>query len=86
MYAPAQHRQFSRIVATLLAIGALAACGYKGPLYMAPAEPAPQNQAQQPQTQTQTQDPAQAQERGTDTQPAESQTRQPSTTTPSRAQ
>lgn len=80
MYAPAQHRQFSRIVATLLAIGALAACGYKGPLYMAPAEPAPQNQARQPQ------DPAQAQERGTDTRPAESQTHQPSTTTPSRAQ
>lgn len=77
MYAPAQHRQFSRIVATLLAIGALAACGYKGPLYMAPAKPAPQNQ---------TQAPAQAQERGTDTRPAESQTRQPSTTTPSRAQ
>ncbi|VFR40759.1 hypothetical protein ANDA3_0174 [plant metagenome] len=82
MYAPAQHRQFSRIVATLLAIGALAACGYKGPLYMAPAKPVPQNQAQEAQTQV----PAQDQARGTDTRPAESQTRQPSTTTPSRAQ
>lgn len=29
-------RLFSRIVATLLAAGILAACGYKGPLYLPP--------------------------------------------------
>ena len=31
-------RLLYRIVATLLAVGLLAACGYKGPLYLPPAE------------------------------------------------
>jgi predicted small lipoprotein YifL len=34
VFLPARSRKFFRIVATLVAGGLLAACGYKGPLYL----------------------------------------------------
>ena len=55
MFQLAYSRMALRIVATLMATGIVAACGYKGPLYMPPPPdgkaPASTPQQRQPQTQ-----------------------------------